>query len=343
MSTGTHLTYPHANGFHDGRLVLSRYRTGAGATAIVVREGTGEHLVAEVAPRRDGQVRPVYPDVARHTGRVAWIWDDALYVADEPGCAERVFTPDTLGLVTRGPGLALQDLTSISADGAHVLLMVEHGDQRTCLRFDLATGTTTELFTKPWFANHPHHSPFDESWVAFAHEGPATATPDRVWAWHDGQTRQILDQHEISDLPGQFVAVGHERWLHHDLGAAVIAYGESKAGPRGLYLVYPDRPPRLVARGERHWHCDVSRDGRWAVVDTTGPADRPGRGWQDAGDVSDVLLIAVATGEQVRLARTRAASHPFHPHPVFTPEGDAVLFNHLDADGTISVSRSPVP
>src|SRR5262249_46904384 len=151
--------------------------------------------------------------------------------------------------------------------------------------------------------------------------------------WHDGETQQILNQHEISDTPGEFVAVGHERWLHHTLGAAVVAYGESEAGPRGLYLAQPGKPPTLARAGDRFWHCGVSRDGRLAVVDTTGPSDAPGRGWQHAGDVSDVLLIDLQTTQQVRLARTRAASHPFHPHPIFTPAGDAVLFNSMNADG----------
>ncbi|WP_051751883.1 hypothetical protein [Streptosporangium amethystogenes] len=349
VATGAHLTYPHANGFHDDRLVLARYEPGVGATGLVsVRRreeergpggggGLDEWPVATIAPRRDGVVRPAYPDVARGTGRTVWIWDDVLYIADRPGSVERVYQAP--------PGSALQDLCSVTADGGQVAMTLETGDERTCLRLDLATGALTEVFTMSWFANHVHHCPYDESWLAFSHEGPARDTPDRMWAWHDDTARCVLDQAAISDTTGAFVAVGHERWLFHDLGAAVIGYGESAAGPRGLYFVHPDdRPPVLVGAGDRFWHCDVSRDGRWAAVDTTGPSDLPGRGWQDAGGVSDVLLIDVASGDRVRLARTPASSHPYHPHPVFSPEGDVVLFNSTEPDGAVAVTavRNPL-
>ncbi|WP_327091441.1 oligogalacturonate lyase family protein [Nonomuraea sp. NBC_01738] len=329
VATGAHLTYPHANGFHDGRLLLARHEAGRGATALVSVDlgGKDERLVAAIAPRRDGVARPAYPDVAEGTGRAAWIWDDVLYIADEPGAAEIVYT-----------AAHLQNVCAITRDGASVVVVRETGDRWIFLRIDLATGYATELFTRPWRANHPHHSPFDESWLAYAHEGPAREIPDRVWAWHDGRHVQVLDQAAISAVPGAFVAVGHERWLHHDLGAAVVAYGDSEAGPRGLYFTHPDgRPPRLVAAGERLWHCDVSRDGRWAVADTTGPSDLPGRGWQDAGGVCDVLLVEVATGHQVRLARTTATSHPDHPHPIFTPAGDEILFNHQGSVAAVAL------
>ncbi|WP_405718467.1 hypothetical protein [Streptomyces sp. NBC_00046] len=96
------------------------------------------------------------------------------------------------------------------------------------------------------------------------------------------------------------------------------------------------------ARPDRH--CDISRDGRRAVVDTTGPFDAPGRGWQDAGQVSDVVLVDMATGARTPLARTEADRHPRHPHPVFTPDGTAVLYNHGDpSTGEVAVARVPLP
>ncbi len=101
---------------------------------------------------------------------------------------------------------------------------------------------------------------------------------------------------------------GHERWAHHAVGAVVVAYGVSPAEPRGLYWTSPDDPSgRLLSRGDRYWHCDVSRDGTLAVVDTTGPADRPGKGWDGADSIADVLLVD--------------------------------LFNDLGEDGTLSITR----
>ncbi|MER5365648.1 hypothetical protein [Streptomyces sp. NPDC002722] len=192
--------------------------------------------------------------------------------------------------------------------------------------------------------SHQFHSPYDESWLTFAHEGPSREIPDRIWARHPVRApegRCVFDQ----AAEGGTLAVGHERWMFHDLGALVCAYGESEAGPRGLYALHPDgRPARLVSAGERDWHCDISRDGRRAVVDTSGPLDAPGRGWQNAGQVSDVVLVDMATGARTLLARTAADRHPRHPHPVFTPDGTAVLHNHGDpSTGEVAVARVPLP
>ncbi|MFI6386813.1 oligogalacturonate lyase family protein [Nonomuraea sp. NPDC050547] len=321
--TGAHLTYPHANGFHAGgeRLLVSTYgpRTGErGISSVAWRGGEPDErpLCAFTA------AEPVWPDVAPAAEVAAWVRDGALYVLDLGGGE-----PEP---VHRGRGL--QGLCSITADGRRVVVMEHDGEAVDCLEVSLATGAVTRLFREEWFANHPHHSPHDEDWLAYSHEGPANEIGDRVWAYHQGERRRVFDQRGM--------AAGHERWMFHDLGALVCVYGVSERGPRGLYAVHPDgRPARLVSEGERIWHCDISRDGRHAVVDTTGPHDEPGRGWDDARQISDVLLIDVATGEQTFLARTGADTHPRHPHPIFTPDGSAVLYNHGDpATGQVAVA-----
>ncbi|MGW4968317.1 hypothetical protein ACWEPL_64895 [Nonomuraea sp. NPDC004186] len=40
---------------------------------------------------------------------------------------------------------------------------------------------------------------------------------------------------------------------------------------------------------------------------------------------------------------TRATRHPAHPHPVFAPDGSAVLFNDLGEGGTLSITRVDLP
>ncbi|MFI1094220.1 hypothetical protein [Streptomyces sp. NPDC020917] len=336
-----HLTYPHSNGFHaDGdRVALVRYDLDA-ARIFSVRwrpdEARDERVLHELPPDGYGTDALVLPDFARDTGRMAVAHDDVLWVADPGGSLEPVW---------RAPaGLALDHLLSLTHDGSRVAVGTEGHNTWSGWEIEVSTGTATRVFQKTWWANHIARSPYDERWIAFSHEGIAIQTPDRVWAWHPERAPNgmcVLDQYEISERPGAFVAVGHERWCHHDLAVVAVAYGDSEVGPRGLYLATPDdRPPRLVSAGDRYWHCDVSRDGRYAVVDTTGPTDAPGRGWQNAGGVSDVLLVDMADGATRRLARTQATRHPWHPHPVFAPDGSAVLFNDLGTDerGTVVVS-----
>ncbi|MEE1770914.1 oligogalacturonate lyase family protein [Streptomyces sp. JV185] len=346
LLAGAHLPYPHTNGFHaDGeRLVLTRYAPATGATGLVSICWRGEdratRLLYEASPSTTGAEQMLWPDVALAAERVAWVRNGALHILDlDSGAPERLYTA--------APGHTLQNLCSLTASGDRVVVM-EHPEGReapvTCLEVSVATGRAVELFGRGWFANHPAHSPHDEAWLTFAHEGPAREVPDRMWARHPAQVPEGRCVFEQATERGT-LAVGHERWMFHDLGAVVCAYGESEAGPRGLYAVHPDgRAPRLVSAGDRDWHCDISRDGRRAVVDTSGPFDAPGRGWQNAGQVSDVVLVDIATGARTPLARTAADRHPRHPHPVFTPDGTAVLHNHGDpSTGEVAVARVPVP
>lgn len=329
VAANAHLTYPHTNGFLNDELVLAGYKPGLGATGIIRVDGRPSCTLGP----RDGGPGPVWFDIALDADFMAWVWNGVLYGLRPGDQPQVIYKPDS--------EYTVQGLCSVTRRGDRVVVMRESADEYTCLDIDVATGDVRELFTRTWFANHVQHSPYDESWIGFSHEGNATQTPDRMWAWHPRSTTCVLNQTAISDTAGIPVAVGHERWAFHDLAAVVCAYGESEAGPRGIYMVHPDgRPPRLVSAGDRFWHCDISRDGHWAVVDTTGPVDAPGRGWDNAHGVSDVVLVEMSTGSQTPLARTFASRHPHHPHPVFTPDGSAVLFNHTDPDtGTVAVAR----
>ncbi|MFF0341293.1 oligogalacturonate lyase family protein [Kribbella sp. NPDC004875] len=341
VATGAHLTYPHAGGFHaDGeRLVVVRWdadRSATGFVSVPWRE-PGDADVRELCavPAQARQEGTVWFDVARDAERLAGTWDGVLHIMD---LADRTAAPEML---YRAPaGRALQGLVSISPAGDRVLVSQEAPGEYTLLEVDVGTGRIRELQTREWWANHAHYCPADPAWIGYSHEGPTKSVPDRVWARHavelpEGQC--VLRQPEG-------VCFGHERWAHHAVGAVVVAYGVSPNGPRGLYWASPDDPAgRLLSRGDRYWHCDISRDGRRAVVDTSGPADRPGKGWENADGISDILLVDLTDGSTLPLARTRATRHPAHPHPIFTPDGSAVLFNDLAPDGTLSITRIDLP
>lgn len=64
---------------------------------------------------------------------------------------------------------------------------------------------------------------------------------------------------------------------------------------------------QLVGRG--FWHCNASRDDRWAVGDTFG---------------GNVWLINVQTGERHQLV-SDTKMRPDHAHPSFSPDGTKVL------------------
>lgn len=349
----TYATYPHSNGYYDEGRRVALGRADGTEEIIGVRwdgEGGPEVLLSAefFASESDQVVEPWTEDSPQRS--VPWF--DIALQAQTMVCARggalfqvelSAATPRPRVAYRVSEGWKLDGLTSVSADGRTALISESREGDYRALLLDLAGGDTREILRHPWHANHFHVAPADESWVGYSHEGASTSVDDRMWAWHAQHApsgRQAVDQRQISDTPGTAVAIGHERWKFHDVGAVVIAYGESPAGPRGVYETYVDgRAPRLVSPGDRDWHCGISRDGSAIIVDTTGSALARGRGWSDAGRASSIVLIDALTGRRRVLAETGFIAHPYHPHPSFVPDGTAVVFNHVEFDGDGDVRR----
>lgn len=321
VQEGAYLTYPHASGFYEnGRSLVVGELSGESCRLLAVPlVGVGDHELCLIEEHP-----AAYFDIARKRDLLAGVWNNALWLIDMRGAPrpERLYAPPRAA--------RLQPYVNISAQGDLVIVGEEAQKQWSCVSVDTRMGRPRTLFQHDWPANHFHFCPHDEAWIGYCHEGPADAISDRVWAWHSAlapEGRCIFDQRV--EGPGAFLHMGCPRWAHHDTCALDIAYGTSPTDPRGLWQIWPDdRPPRMISAGNRDRHCDISPDGRWAVVDTNGPYDRPGRGREDSQGVSDILLVSMDTGIRTLLARTGMAHHPHHPHPVFTPDSRHVLFNH---------------
>lgn len=323
-------TYPHSNGFADG------------GRSLVLGQMEGDHVSLWKIRLSDGEERQIARfkvDVDPTAPSLSQVWFDvAESINTLVAMAERTVwlialdSPDGPRELYRQPdGLTLNPLPSISPDGRRVLINAKRSDgMHGGLMIDVGSGHTEFVVTHVWWANHFHFSPYDPNWIAYCHEGDTMLIPDRMWAWHAAHAphgQPILDQH-WNDLRRR-LSIGHERACFHTGSLLTIAYGVSVGGPRGLYEVFFDRTrsPRLVSEGNRDWHCNVSRDGRWAVVDTTGPHDQPGKGWDEATDISDIVLVDMNTGERRAIARSHQVVHPWHPHPTFSPDGRCLVYN----------------
>lgn len=75
-------------------------------------------------------------------------------------------------------------------------------------------------------------------------------------------------------------------------------------------------------------HCNVRRDGRLAVVDTT------------KGGI--VLMDMAGQIPPRQLAAARFAPHPRHPHPHFTPDGTKVIYTDTSALNQVRVVMVPI-
>jgi len=337
---GYYLNYPHNNGFWGDQLTLGRYGEGIFEIAAAPVAGGLPKTLARW-PLEESFVKPPfsapYWDLAKNR-LVACVGKD-LYSLDlgAPGAK-----PDC---IFTGSWKEPTSIPNLHPDGDRVLVHGRRADQSTdALELDARTGAVLRRWNYPWWANHFHYVPADPMWIAYCHEGPTETVPDRVWIMHPQKApggRCVFDQ--ASEKAGAPLCVGHERWGHHEVMGVAPAYGVSPAGPRGLYAVYADgRPARLLSPGERDWHADIRRDGKFALVDTTGPQDAPGRGWENAAGVSDILLVDMASGVRRPLARTGIGPrHPAHPHPVFSPDGRMCWYNAF-ADGQGTATGIPI-
>lgn len=333
-------TYPHCEGFAD-----------AGGS-VVLGQIEESHVSLWLLDLRDGKERCVArfhrPADARSLNETAVWFDvaakDNLLVAVAEGAAWRIDLDSRAAprLLWRPPaGTKIDPLPSVTSDGHQALFHFAHGGVHSAVIIDLAANTERWLPNFAWHANHFHFSPCDPEWIVFCHEGDCRTISDRLWAWHPRHApigRCLFDQHAAG--PGRFLQMGHERACWHAPSLLVPAFGHSPVSGAGLYEVFFDqRPPRFVGPSDRDWHCNVSRDGQWAVVDTTGPHDVPGKGWEQAADISDIMLVHVESGRRDFLARSHQRMHPWHPHPSFSPDGRHILYGETGPDPEPSTGR----
>ena len=331
---GTYFAYPHNNGFlPDAQRPVIARRDGQAVAYSEWDFRTGAlRLIARTAQRN------MYYDIAERTGR--------LFFADS---GRQVASVDARGgaaameAAPLGPSQVVEGLLSVNRAGDKVLYAVDTLDagRAQATRFfelDVATGTSAPVFGMPFFADHQQYCPHDERWIGFAHEGNISTTLDRVWGLHrvaGAQPRRLWDE---TAAQGTLI-VGHERWAFHRAGALVVAFPASTGRPRGLYFVDAAAGrAELVSASDYDWHCNLSRDGRWAVVDTTvshGAMREP-----DGRVISDVVLVDMRRGRRYWVARSHAAAHhPWHPHPHFTPDGQYIIYNDDQHDGAGSAGR----
>ncbi len=338
ISSNDHLPYPHSNGFADGGRSLVLGRFGQAEISLVKRnlETGKEFILASFASSEllgkgkwFGAEDRLWVDVAEKTNVAVTVAQNTVWIYDlnQSGPARKLFAAPE--------DYSLHALPGITMDGTRVVVVAHQLGRSVAWLIDVASGENHSFFESDWAADHFHFCPHDENWIGFSHEGACDLIPDRMWGWHRTlapQGKAIFDQR--SEDPQRLLCVGHERWCYHDTSALAVAYGVSPSGPRGLYEIFPDgRLSRLVSPGDRDWHCNVSRDGRWAVVDTTGPHDLPGKGWEGVHGESDVLLVDMQTGVRTFLAHSRSGKGQAHPHPVFSPDGRWIYFNNTNLAG----------
>lgn len=327
----TFFTYPHCNGFlPDGTPVLAHYQAGVA-----------------INPHREQPLDYLAFDPDTHSARALAAFPNAqiYYSVSRNGLMQVQSTRDAqvVDLLRGGPFRDVYRLEpewkiylgEISPDGKTLALPSGHRnagstevDRCRIESIDIATGKIQTLLDSGWLKNHVHYSPYDPTWLMFCHEGRAD---DRIWTWNAQEAPQGRNLFNQVAPDHTYFNIGHERAMFHKPATLFVVYPASSARPKGLYEVTFDRQFKPLSIYDRYWHCNISRDGSWAVADTQGlfnaigPLDPK---WMRNGASSDVLAVNLRTGARQLLYRSHAnLEHPYHPHPHISPDGRWVICN----------------
>ena len=183
---------------------------------------------------------------------------------------------------------------------------------------DLATGARAVILEQKGWLGHPQYRPFDDSTVAYCHEGPHDLIDARMWFIdEDGRNRRCGKEH----APGENCT--HEFWVPD--GSAMIYVSYRKGDPeRWICSLDPETlADRRLMKMPACSHLMSNADGTLVVGDGT--------------DDPFLHLFDIRRGTARRLAHHDSTWSVYkgnrqvtHPHPSFTPDERRVLFS---ADG----------
>ncbi|MDR0902039.1 MAG: oligogalacturonate lyase family protein [Opitutaceae bacterium] len=194
----------------------------------------------------------------------------------------------------------------------------EAGKGKSAIRaIDIATGKIRDVLTVDLRMGHMQANPWTPGEIIYCHETGGDVPPpfNRIWAVNaDGTNNrpayaELPDEwvtHETVAGPDEllFNIMGHLPYLReHGSGIAVV-----NLRTREMKLLGQVEEPMPNGTRGGFWHCNGSRDGRWAVGDTF---------------LGSVYAINRETGKRTLLT-TGHKMRPDHTHPIVSPDSKRV-------------------
>ncbi len=197
------------------------------------------------------------------------------------------------------------------------------------IRIDLQSGERETLLQEKRWLGHPIYRPFDDSTVAFCHEGPRDAIDARMWLINeDGSNQRKVRQHQ----PGE--SFTHEFWVPDGSALYYVAHQENDPC-RYLYSADPvTLENRQLMAIPPCSHLMSNHDGSLIVGD--GAPHHTGE-----IDLNDpfIWVFDIKSGEQKAICQHNSSwkvlegdRQVTHPHPSFSPDNQWVLYTS-DAEG----------
>ncbi len=191
------------------------------------------------------------------------------------------------------------------------------------INIDLRTGKQQVILQEKRWLGHPIYRPFDDSTVAFCHEGPRDAIDARMWLINpDGSGLRKVRQH----APGE--SFTHEFWVPDGSALYYVAHKENDP-LRYLFSADPQTlDNRQLMAIPPCSHLMSNHDGSLIVGD--GAA-------HNTGDISlndpFIWVFDIRAGTQTAICQHNSSwkvldgdRQVTHPHPSFSPDNQWVLY-----------------
>jgi oligogalacturonide lyase len=195
------------------------------------------------------------------------------------------------------------------------------------IRIEVATGLDEVVHEDRCYIGHINTSPVLPDILTFCHEGPWREVDQRIWGLniHTGEVWRIRSQN--MDAPDD-VAIGHEYWFADGKRIGYHGRPRNGAGEHIFGYRYWDNAGAVEVRfpfSSTHFHSLdetlIVGDGTAAFVFTSDSQARPYIQlfkWDGERYVGPRLLA---------YHRSTFNNQHAHPHPRFTPDGLAVIYN----------------
>ena len=200
---------------------------------------------------------------------------------------------------------------------------------------DLATGKQTVILEQRGWLGHPQYRPFDDSTVAYCHEGPHDLIDARMWFINeDGSNRRCGKAHENGE------SCTHEFWVPDGSAMIYVSYNHDSPERFICSLDPVTLDNKVLTTMPPCSHLMSNHTGTLLVGDGCGQAS------SDASASNEMLtgdpylhLFDLTTGTTRPIARHDSSWGVYkdsrqvtHPHPSFTPDEKQVLYS-CDAEG----------
>ena len=203
------------------------------------------------------------------------------------------------------------------------------GPRCRLLLVDLDTGETSVIVEEKQWLGHPIYRPYDDSTVAFCHEGPHDLVDARMWLVNeDGSQLRKVKTH----APGE--SCTHEFWTPDGSALLYVSYlkGQAQRHIR-RYDPQTQQDVKLMAMPACS-HLMSNNDGTLLVGDGSGtPLDVADSASHRIENDPFLYLFDTQSRRHVALAAHNSSWRVLdgdrqvtHPHPSFTPDERQVLF-----------------